>query len=198
MGYVAEMDQHWSRLDEFVRPYASTMSRVGAEPDYFFSRDYFYQLRDALRDRLHLGIVRLGESLAAAGLFSEVDGIVQYHLGGRQANTTTPAPMKLLTHFVALLGKGPREPGTASWRGPGARQDSLFFYKSGFSELRGEYFTWRAVVDAQAYQALVAGRSRRAGNRNEADDGFFPAYRQPLPHGPAGVTSPEVKTEVFA
>jgi hypothetical protein len=192
------MDQHWSRLDEFIDLYARTMSRVGAEPDYFFSRDYFYQLRDALRDRLHLAIVRLGESLAAAGLFSEVGGIVQYHLGGRHAQTTTPAPMKLLTHFVRCWAKDRGNRVLHLGGGLGARQDSLFFYKSGFSELRGEYLTWRAVVDAQAYQALVAGRSRRAGNRNEAADSFFPAYRRPLPHGPDGATSPEARTEVFA
>ncbi len=196
LGYVAEMDEHWSRLDQFFDLYTDTMRRVNAHPDYFFSREYFHQLKDALGDKLHLGIVRIGNELVCAGLFSEVCGIVQFHLAGRREETTSPAPMKLLTHFVRCWAKGRGNRVFHLGGGLGARRDSLFFFKSGFSNACGEFLTWRAVVDADAYQALVASRSPTAGSQDEAADGFFPAYRR-LSRSQGGVKSDGVGTEVI-
>jgi hypothetical protein len=124
--------------------------------------------------------VRIGESIACAGLYSEVCGIVQAHLGGRRVETTTIAPMKLMTHFVRCWAK---ERGNRLFHlggGLGAKHDSLFFYKCGFSSLRGEFLTWRAVLRADTYQALVAQWPRMAGEKSEFSDDFFPAYRLPL------------------
>ncbi|MGO8689424.1 MAG: GNAT family N-acetyltransferase [Thermoguttaceae bacterium] len=180
LGYVAEIDQHWSRFDEFFDLYTETMHRVNADPYYFFSRGYFHQLRDALGDRLHLCIVRFGESLACAGTFSEVCGIVQAHLGGRREEKPTVAPTKLMMHFIRCWAK---ERGNRVFHlggGLGAKNDSLFFYKCGFSSLRGEFLTWRAVLRADTYQALVAQWPRITGVQTEFADDFFPAYRWPL------------------
>ncbi len=179
-GWVAEIDQHWEWFDEFFCLYTETMRRVGADSEYFFPREYFQQLRGALGNGLHLGIVRLGERLAGAGLFSEVCGIVQYHLAGRREDKGTPAPMKLLTHFIRGWAKERGNCVLHLGGGLGAQHDSLFFYKAGFSSLRGEFFTWRAIVDSDVYQALVAERCRMAESQDEVADDFFPAYRRPL------------------
>jgi hypothetical protein len=180
LGYVAEMDQNWNRLDQFFEIYTETMRRVNANSEYFFSREYFHQLRDALGDRLHLGTVRIGDTLVCGGLFSEVCGIVQFHLGGRREETTTPAPMKLLIHFARCWAK---ERGNRVFHlggGLGAQRDSLFFFKSGFSKVCGEFLTWRAVLDPDAYQALVTKQFSMAGSQDTSVDDFFPAYRRLL------------------
>jgi hypothetical protein len=179
LGCVAEIDWHWNRLDEFVDLYTETMRRVKAHSEYFFSRDYFHRLRDVLQDKLHLGIVRIGDSVVCGGLFSEVCGIVQLHLAARQEQTTTLAPMKLLTHFARCWAKDRGNRVFHLGGGRGAQRDSLFLFKSGFSKLRSDFFTWRVVVDADAYQALTSQRSQMSGSRDEVADDFFPAYRRP-------------------
>jgi hypothetical protein len=195
-GFVAEIDREWTRFDDFFDLYTATMRRVDADPGYFFSRDYFRRLKQALGDSLHLGVVRLGDATVCAGVFSEICGIVQFHLGGRRQETNANAPMKLLTHFARRWAK---ERGNRVFHlggGLSAREDSLFFFKSGFSKLRSEFFTWRAVIDDEAYRALVAERFDMANARREAADDFFPAYRQ-TPRNQGGLTSSGIGAEAM-
>jgi hypothetical protein len=59
--------------------------------------------------------------------------------------------------------------------GLGARQDSLFHFKSGFSPLRGVFRSWRAIADRARYDQLV---SRVPAERRAAVPAdFFPGYR---------------------
>ena len=180
-GCVAEIDRTWSCLDEFIDIYTETMRRVGASDYYFFGKRYFEDLKDALEGALHLCIVRVKESVACAGLFTEVCGIVQFHLSGFRREYTRDEPVKLMVDFVRNWAK---ERGNWAFHlggGVGGRKDSLFEFKSGFSKLRARFHTWRAVVDAEAYQALTGQWQRRAGLEPEEPSGFFPAYRKPLP-----------------
>ena len=180
-GCVAEIDHHWNSFDEFFDIYTETMSRVGATDYYFFDKRYFYQLKDALDGALHLGIARVNGSIACAGLFTEVGGIVQFHLSGSRPEYCRDEPVKLMVDFVRGWAK---ERGNRAFHlggGVGGQRDSLFQFKSGFSKLRADFLTWRAVVDADAYQALADQWRDRAGVEAEQASGFFPAYRRPLP-----------------
>jgi hypothetical protein len=51
-GIIALHDREWERLDEFIHLYLSTMQLVGAAHYYFFDRNYFLRLREALGNRL--------------------------------------------------------------------------------------------------------------------------------------------------
>jgi hypothetical protein len=180
-GCVAEVDHAWSSFDEFFDIYTETMRRVGATDYYFFDRQYFHDLKDELEGALHLGIARVNGSVACAGLFTEVCGIVQFHLSGLRPEYSRDEPVKLMVDFVRRWAK---ERGNRAFHlggGVAGQRDSLFQFKSGFSKLRGDFHTWRAVVNADAYQALVAQWQQRAGVEAEDPRGFFPAYRRPLP-----------------
>ena len=89
-GRRAYMDEGWASEAAFVKMYAATMHRVGARAEYLFGADYVRGLRAALGDRLHLCVVEVDGGVAAAGLFTEEGGIVQYHLSGtdRPSNGT--------------------------------------------------------------------------------------------------------------
>lgn len=170
-GYSVTMDD-WDTYTEFVRVYEATMRRVDASPFYFFSTPYYDDLRCALLDHVHLCTVRTrGGHVAAAGIFFETAGIVQYHLGGTADEFVSDAPSKLMFHAVREWARARGNRVLHLGGGLGGRSDSLFHFKSGFSSLRASFHTLRVAFDDARYTDLL----RRAGA--EQATGFFPAYR---------------------
>ena len=81
-GFTVRMDD-WDLMDPFIDIYQDTMRRVDSDTFYIFSREYFEALRKGLGPRLHLGsVISPAGEVAATALFTECDGIVQYHLSG--------------------------------------------------------------------------------------------------------------------
>lgn len=177
-GHQAFFDAEWQHFNDFVRLYENTMRRVSASPYYLFPHSHYNELRRLLGDHVHLVCVRIDESIAAAALFFETDGLVQYHLGATDDAFLRDQPMKHLMHHVRLVM---RERGNKRMHlggGVGASEDSLFHFKVGFSPLRANFETWRVVVDDDAFAAL----SRDAGVAADPA-GFFPPWRRAGPDG---------------
>jgi len=179
-GYVAEIDHAWHHFEDFFSIYGETMERVSATDSYFFPREYFLELREALQDALHLCIVRREDTVAAASLYTEVRGFVQAHLGGARTAHGKHAPTILSEHFMRGWAKDRGNHTFHLGGGKGASNDSLFQFKAGFSKLRADYFTFRAVADADAYRRLVSRWEQEAGTSADCLEGFFPAFRRPL------------------
>jgi hypothetical protein len=179
-GQSAEIDSEWLEFDSFCEIYLETMGRVGADPMYFFSREYFLGLRRALGNRLHLCVVRIQGEVACAGLFTEVCGVVQYHLSGTRERFVSSFPTKIMLDFVRSWAK---ERGNRIFHlggGVGGHQDSLFNFKSGFSKLRSPFYTWRIIIDETNYGRLKESWASRSGRLPDGPEGFFPAYRKPF------------------
>lgn len=177
-GFSETIDD-WSAYPSFAALYRATMDRVNASPFYFFSDAYFRDLREMLPAQLHLSTIRAphGE-IAAAGLFTRTDGIVEYHLSGTAAAFRRQAPSKLMLDAVrrwatttgaALMNFG---------GGTGGQANSLFEFKSGFSRSRAPFHTVRMIFDAPLYAALTRSGSEQNGSPR-SDTGFFPVYREP-------------------
>ena len=179
---MAEIDQHWKRFERVLRPlHGNHAAGFDADPYYFFSRGYFHQLRDALGDKLHLCVVRLGESLACAGLFSEVCGIVRPTSGGAARRSLPLRPTKLMMHFIRCWAKEARESGLSSGRGAGREERFPFLLQVRLLQPAGRVPRLACrLTRADAYQALVAQWPRMAGVEAEFADDFFPAYRWPM------------------
>jgi lipid II:glycine glycyltransferase (peptidoglycan interpeptide bridge formation enzyme) len=175
-GFVATLDRSWRRFEDFVRLYTATMQRLGAPSYYFFSDRYFTRLREALGERLSLWIVEKDGVLACASLFTEVCGIVQYHLSASDPAFAKSEPSKLLINAVRLWAQGRSDTDVHLGGGVGAARDSLFFFKSGFSARQHPFRSWRLVIDERMYAELTRRRSPGADVFNHA--GFFPAYRE--------------------
>jgi hypothetical protein len=176
LGWVARMDDRWEHLDAFKRLYRATMERRSAATYYFFDDAYFDDLRAALGDRLVLSVVEAGGDVAAAALFVETSGIVQYHLSGADAAFAHVQPTKLLIHFVCTWARERGDTSVHLGGGVGAQDDSLLLFKAGFSPLRHPFRTLRIVVDEGEYRRLVAVRDPTLDP--DARDGFFPLYRR--------------------
>jgi hypothetical protein len=174
-GYSARMDETLGQLDTFVDLYRQTMTRRQAARGYFFDNAYFAALPAALGPRLHLAVVEKDGAIAAAGLFVETNGIVQYHLSGTDGAHTDSQPLKLMIHFVRSWA---RERGAATLHlggGLGSVNDSLFQFKLGFSPRRHPFHTLRAVLDEPAYRRLVRDRDPSLDPSDVT--GYFPLYR---------------------
>ena len=176
-GFVARCDAEWERLDEFMIAYRETMTRVQAAAYYFFPDGYYTALRDALRGHLHLLVVEHQDRVAAAALFTECSGIVQYHLGGTRDDFLADAPMKTLFHFATSWFKGRGARLLHLGGGVGSRDDSLLHFKAGFSSKRARFHSWRLITAPEVYRELVADWRREHGGN--PDGAFFPAYREP-------------------
>jgi hypothetical protein len=181
-GYTVELDPTGRELDAFISLYYDSMHRVGAGPEYFFSRSYFLALQKLLGERFLLAHVRSPAGvIVSSGIFTLSHGIVQYHLSGNNIGEEGSNALKLLLHSMRLWA---REHGFEQFHlggGVGAQNDPLFQFKSGFSPARSPFYTWRYIVDEEKYADLNLRWERI--NRALADsvDGYFPAYRKILP-----------------
>jgi len=178
--YVVDMDRTSENLNAFVELYGETMRRVGSANQYFFSREYFTQLLQGMKDHLHLCLVRVEGAVAGGGIFSESCGIVQYHLSGTKEEYLNSQSTRFMLDFIRTWAKdrGNREFHLGG--GLGAAEDSLFRFKASFSPLRRPFYTWRRIVDPDAYNNEVAQWERLAATKADPLDGFFPAYRKPF------------------
>jgi hypothetical protein len=171
-GFTVVVDE-WSLYARFNVIYRETMHRVGADPYYLFSNDYFQDLRCALGPHLHLFSVLAPDGpLAAAGLFMESEGIVEYHLSGTAENYGHLAPTKLMLDVAIKWAKAAGNRVLHLGGGVGSRNDALFRFKTGFSDLRSSFQTWRVICDHARYVRLT----EEAGIFGTSADGFFPAY----------------------
>jgi len=180
-GCVAEIDHDWNCFDEYFEIYTQTMNRVGATGEYFFPKEYFYDLKRTLNGGLHLCLVRINDVAACAGVFTEVCGIVQSHLGGARSEYNSYEPSRLMFDYVRRWAT---ERGNRVFHlggGVGGTRDSLFWFKSGFSKARADFYTWRVAVDAEQYHALVREREPAATVQLDNLEGYFPAYRKSVP-----------------
>jgi hypothetical protein len=176
-GFVVVRNE-WRYLDAFIKAYRESMSRLEASQFYFFSDDYFEDLRKALGDRLDLWTVLSPEGeVAAAGLFTVVNGMVEYHLGANAQEFVLWSPLKLLISEVRFWAREAGHRLLHLGGGVGGDMDSLYTFKSRFSPLSAEFFTFRAVLMPEAYDQLTRKKLGMNGKPDVEGRDFFPAYR---------------------
>lgn len=180
-GVVCIRDPERSYRREWVEIYQETMRRVEAPSSYFYDEEYFELLADELGAVLQLFVAIVDGSVAAAGLYTSCDGIVQAHLGAMRREYMKISPTRLLDDTARLWG---HESGARVFHlggGVGGQEDSLFRYKAGFSDRRHRFATWRWIVNAEIYRELCERRQRRDPRQasSVATGDYFPGYRRP-------------------
>jgi hypothetical protein len=179
LGYRARIDEGWTRCADFVRVYLESMDRLGAQPFWRLSAPYIEALRAALGDRIHLCVVERDGAVAAAGLLTEVDGIVEYHLAGTADDHVKASPSKVVIDFARSWAKA-RGNRVLHLAGSLRHGDTLSHFKAGFSPLRHPVCSWRVVTDPAGYAALRSRWEAINGGVADPGDDFFPAYRRPV------------------
>jgi len=170
-GYEVVKATTKEEIDSFIEIYHETMKRVNATDRYFFDEDYFYQFLDNKCYQNWLLLAKINDSIAAGGIFTVTNKIMQYHLSGTKEAYIKDTPMKLILDEARLIGNQLNMEFLHLGGGVGGNdEDSLFKFKSSFSDYRCVYKVWQYIADQVQYDALV-------GNRNKEVNNFFPLYR---------------------
>ena len=183
LGFTCTLDDRGEpeSIAAFVDVYTETMDRLDASASYYFDAAYVTDLIAALDGRVAIAVVRQGEEVAAAGIFTEVGAVVQHHLVGTRSAFFHFAPSKLIIRDAVFWAKARGHRTMHLGGGLGGSEDALFWFKSGFSPDRHLFQTARIVIDQAAYDDLNSHWEGRAEVPAARPDGFFPAYRAPVP-----------------
>ncbi|NAY90592.1 GNAT family N-acetyltransferase [Muricauda sp. JGD-17] len=183
------LDGHCEKcLDTFIATYCENMKRVLAQPSYFFGKQYFYELLASPQINAQLVVAKHKETgnFAGGGIFTKNNGIVQYHLSGVKKEYVHLNPIKLLIDHVRIQAT---KEGFANFNLGGGlggqNQDSLFYFKSRFSNDYREFCSWQYVVDEKKYHDLMMQKETLDYTKKNKGACFFPLYRD--------ATSPEVE-----
>src|SRR5215212_8171918 len=179
-GVVVVHDRDWSYRADWIDTYEDTMRRVNAPTSYYMEATYFDRLAVELKDVVHLFVALVDGAVAAAGLYTICDGIVQAHLGGMRREYMKLSPTRMVDDTARVWAS---ESGANTFHlggGVGGREDSLLQYKAGFSDRRHQFSTWRWIVDADAYRYLCDRRSLEddVEATSTDQDEYFPGYRR--------------------
>lgn len=172
-GYTSHIADSKEEIDEFIDIYYETMDRVEATPNYYFSREYFYEFLDnnEFSNRLILAIK--DDIITAGAIFTITGNIMQYHLAGTRSKYNRDTPMKLILDEARLLGTELVLKDLHLGGGVGGQDnDSLFHFKSGYSKNFKQFSIWKKIFNQEMYDELV----KEKGLEN-SDSGFFPLYR---------------------
>lgn len=180
-GVVCQRDEEWNHFDDFIEIYNQTMRRVDAADYYFFSNDYFYRLRDLLEDHLQLFLAFKGETVISASLFTVCNSIIQYHLSGTRSEYLDLSPNRIILDAARIWGTEVGAKVLHLGGGVGGKEDGLFHFKSGFSNLTYQFKIWRAVVNKEAYRDLNTKKQfwNDQHHLEVVDQDYFPEYRAP-------------------
>lgn len=176
LGFTVSMDRDLDDLDTFLEIYVETMDRVGADTYYYFPREYYLELKEALGGGLWLCSVADPEGrIVTSGLFTEICGIVQFHLSGTRTDALQQRPSKLMIDSVRTWAKERGNDVMHLGGGYGGKEDALFRFKAGFSPRMHDFATWHLIFMEDAYRDLMCASEEQTGSA--ADAQFFPAYR---------------------
>ena len=168
---IVKKEQTEEAIDFFIDIYQENMKRLNASPVYFFPRDYFYRFMETLPAALFLAYYE-GKAISGS-LCTICDGIVQLHLNATRNDYLRWSPLKYVFDQVRIEAIKEKAKWLHLGGGVGGRKDTLFDFKTRFSDLRLPFKTWEYVHNEAVYAQLVSSKF----NNGIPHPSFFPLYR---------------------
>lgn len=168
------VDQQCDGMGDFIEIYQQSMRDLDASDYYLFGPDYFNALKDATDFKAFLIFAELDGRKVAASMFLVTGRLMQYYLSGTVDAYKKLSPSKAIiakAHEIAIA-MGVEK--IILGGGVGSKEDQLFKFKNGFSELRMPFYIFKKIINFQAYTQLCESK----GIDYQVTD-YFPAYRAP-------------------
>jgi hypothetical protein len=175
MNYTIREASGHLEIKEFTEMYRQNMDRLGASVSYYFDENYFNKLLDPLDFENKLILIYDGQIMICGALVLISKEIIRNHLSATAADYLSYSPSKLLTDEISRIGRQLNKKVFHLGGGVGGKEDSLFKFKSYFSDQQIEDRIWCYIHNQPLYDELV--KQRGAGLNNGST--FFPLYRQP-------------------
>jgi hypothetical protein len=175
MGFYIQESKSPKAIKEFSEIYTENMKRVGASKYYMFTEEYFKNFLNSMDFHSKLIMVYYEGQAVCGGIILFTKTIIQSHLAATKTAYLKYSPAKFLTDEISQIG---RQLGTKHFNlggGLGFKKDSLFDFKSSFSDIYYDYKTWRYISDPENYLKLLLNAN--IDPQNSID--FFPLYRCP-------------------
>jgi hypothetical protein len=157
----------------FAGIYAENMNRIGAASSYLFDEQYFIDFLRADEFKSKLLLVYDKDMAICGTIITCTNDIIEGHLIATKTEFIKESPAKLLVDEISVIG---RRLGMKYYHlggGLAYKEDSLFHWKTGFSDLFFNYYSWRYIADEPAYKSLVLN----LGINPSSDIDYFPLYR---------------------
>lgn len=169
----------WKKIDLFYNIYNQTMLRHNAATRYFLPKEYFKDLIKIKKANIFfISVLDKENNYTSGGLFSLVNGLIQYLYGATADKFVKDSPSKLMIDKAIEYGKQQKAKILHLGGGYGANiKDSLFRFKSGFSKQFLNYSTIRIIHNQEEYNKLSRDKGISEEEINSMK-GFFPAYRR--------------------
>ncbi len=182
-GLTVEEREDEAAWQAFQDLYQETMERNQARDWYYFTDQFFQELRRGLGSKLRLFCAVHEGRIVAAATYLCVGPVCHYFLGGSSRDAFALRPNNLLMSQAIFWA---REQGFRFFNLGGQHnpQDNLGRFKSAFSKSTHTFHTYRKVHLPAIYRELVAQARRFQEQSEQSDQGkpsdpdFFPLYRQ--------------------
>ena len=173
-GYTIKKAVSSHEIAEFTEMYHKNMDRLGANKSYYFDEKYFAGLLNENEFKNELVLIYDGNEMICGALILISENVVRNHLSATSEKYLKESPSKLLTDEISLIGRKLGKKIFHLGGGVGGKEDSLFKFKSHFSDLRINDRIWCYVNDQESYNELI----HKKGLELNEQSTFFPAYRQ--------------------
>ena len=142
---------------KFIELYYENMRRVNAHSSYFFKHEYFLKLLESkdFKTEILIAICNDTQKIIAGAMFIKKNKMVQYHLSGCSEEYLHLNPIKLLIDEARIIATHEKYSYFNLGGGKGAKEDSLFQFKSGFSKDFRSFSLWKYIVNQEVYENLV-------------------------------------------
>ncbi|WP_164465197.1 GNAT family N-acetyltransferase [Chryseobacterium lactis] len=172
-GYTITEAHKPEEVDDFIKIYYKTMSKVNAFERYYYDKNYFYKFLNNIDYRIMLLLAKKDNKLVAGAIFTIVGDIMQYHLAATMDEYIKDSPMKLIINEARKKANSYNLKYLHLGGGFGGKDnDNLFLFKSGFSKDFRQFSIWKLIVNDTQYNKLVLIR-----NLHQTKNNFFPLYR---------------------
>lgn len=167
------------QIVEFHRIYTQTMEKNQAASQYFFPLEYFLAFFYVMAESAIFMLAEHRDQIVAGTLYLHDDWDIYSYLGGADQTFQQVRPTNMVVYETILWGQ--RHGKRRLILGGGYRpDDGIFRFKSSFSPLRADFYTYRRVHDPAAYGSLCAAWSSHYGiplEQENGTQGYFPRYR---------------------
>ncbi|WP_316839634.1 GNAT family N-acetyltransferase [Pedobacter gandavensis] len=175
-GFWIKETKEIEDVDIFIEIYKENMQRIHSTEYYLFDRQYFLGLINSEEFDCRLLLVCAENEVMCGTLIILTHGIIQGHLIATKNAYLRESPAKFLVDGISVIGRNEGMKYMNLGGGLGFKKDSLFQWKSSFSDLFLDYKSFRFIVNPSAYKALVD----KTGLSKHINIDFFPLYRAVL------------------
>ncbi|TKC03690.1 GNAT family N-acetyltransferase [Pedobacter frigoris] len=173
-GLVIKEASDKTEIGIFTDMYNENMSRLHASSNYYFTEDYFEGLLNSTEFSAKLILIYKGIEITSGAIIFLSEHIIRNHLSATATEYLGDSPSKLLTDEISCMGRSTDAGIFHLGGGVGGKEDSLFQFKSYFSEQRKQDCIWCYVNNQHVYNELTF----QVKGGVDSSPNFFPAYRR--------------------